>query len=186
MEFPSHPIFRDPLFQMAEYKAFELDIHMAVTTVMKEDPHSIAIQKAIPAVNDWLRTMTAAIQTGQVTHSQALRSLEDLMAPQYRMLRNTTTILELWKEWTVGLNGQLSIERLDELYGSGWSSGPESSAERQFYSRRKTLINEIRRLATVEDASLGDPCQTVVAKLEEERIRAGASLSKVIYALKRS
>jgi hypothetical protein len=243
MEFPGHPIFRDPLFQTAEYKAFELDIHAAVTTAAEEDPHSIAIQRAIPAVNDRLRTMTAAIQTGQVTHSQALRSLEGLMvsridqltaainefvggtftcqfvprgqiipppisgaafgptapvqlpvtalekasqAPQYRMSRNTRTIPELWQEWTVGLNGQPSIERLDELYGSGWRSGPESSAERQFYSRRKTLINEIRSLAAVEDPSLGDPYQTVVAKLEEERIRAGASLSKVIDALKKS
>ena len=76
MEFPGHPIFRDPLFDIAEYKVFELDIRGAIATAVEEEPHSIAIQKVVPAVNDRLRTMTAVIQTGQVTHSQALRSLE--------------------------------------------------------------------------------------------------------------
>ncbi|KAF7125749.1 hypothetical protein CNMCM5793_002042 [Aspergillus hiratsukae] len=242
MEFPGHPIFRDPLFETAEYKAFELDVRGAITTAVEEDPHSIAIQKAVPAVNDRLRTMTAVIQSGQITHSQALRSLEGLMvsrieqltdaindfvggtftcqfvprsqivpppvsgaafgptapiqlpvtalekasqAPQYHMSRTIQTIPDLWQEWTVGLKGQPSIERLDDLYGSGWRSGPEKSAERQFYSRRKTLITEIRRLAAAEDSSFGDPYQKVVAQLEEQRIQAGASLSKVIDALKK-
>jgi hypothetical protein len=34
------------------------------------------------------------------------------------MSRIVHTIPELWQEWTVGLQGQPSIERLDELYGS--------------------------------------------------------------------
>jgi hypothetical protein len=244
IEFPGHPIFRDPLFETAEYKAFELDIRGSITAAVEEDPHSIAIQKAVPAVNDRLRTMTAVIQTGQATHSQALRSLEGLIisqmeqltgvindfvggtftcqfvprsqlappppisgaafgptapiplpvtalekasqVPQYHMSRTIQTIPDLWQEWTIGLQGQPSIERLDKLYGSGWRSGPTMTSERQFYSRRKTLITEIRRLAAVEDPSCGDPYQKVVAQLEEERIRAGASLSKVIDALKRA
>jgi Transcriptional activator of glycolytic enzymes len=53
----------------------------------------------------------------------------------------------------VGLQGQPSIERLDELYGSSWRSGPAAASERQFYSRRKTLIAEIRRLAVASVAS---------------------------------
>jgi hypothetical protein len=242
MEFPGHPIFQDPLFETAEYKAFELDIRGAISAAVEEDPHSIAIQKAVPAVNDRLRTMTAVIQNGQVAHSQALRSLEGLLVsqmeqltgtinefvsgtftcqfvpgsrhvpstsgatfgpsahtplpvtalekaskvPEYCMSRTIQTIPELWEEWTVGLKGQPSIERLDELYGPGWRSGTDKTAERQFYSRRKTLITEIRRLADIEDPSNGDPYQKVVAQLEEERIRAGASLSKVIDALKRA
>ena len=46
---------------------------------VEQDPHTIAIQKAIPAVNDRLRTMTGIIQNRQATHAQALYSLEDLL-----------------------------------------------------------------------------------------------------------
>jgi hypothetical protein len=105
--------------------------------------------------------------------------------PRYRMSRTIQTVPDLWREWTVGLQGQPSIEKLDELYGWDWRAGPNAAAERQFYSRRKTLISEIRRLAAVEDPSQGDPNEIVVARLEEERIRAKASLSKVVDGIKR-
>ena len=66
--------------------------------------------------------------------------------PRFCMSRTIQTIPELWREWTVGLQGQPSIEQLDALYGSSWRSGPAAASERQFYSRRKTLITEIQRL----------------------------------------
>ena len=72
---------------------------------------------------------------------------------QYCMSQTIQTIPDLWREWTVGLQGQPSIKKLDKLYSSDWRSGRNAPAERQFYSRRKTLINEIRRLAAVEDRS---------------------------------
>jgi hypothetical protein len=37
---------------------------------------------------------------------------------QYSISRGVHTIPELWQKWTVGLQGQPSIEQLDELYGS--------------------------------------------------------------------
>jgi Transcriptional activator of glycolytic enzymes len=252
MEFPGHPIFQDPVFETPEYKAFELRVRGALAAAVEQDPHTIAIQKAIPAVNDRLRTMTGIIQNGQATHAQALCSLEDLLTtrieqriesiagaltefiggsfhfvprgqlapapallaapvtgpsslpnrpvalpitalaqatevPQYHMSRTVQTIPELWREWTVGLQGQPPIERLDELYGSSWRSGPAAASERQFYSRRKTLIAEIRRLAAAVKAPPDEEAyNTVVLRLEDERRRAGASLSKVIDALKRA
>jgi hypothetical protein len=253
MEFPGHPIFQDPVFETSEYKAFELRVRGALEMAVEQDPHTIAIQKAIPAVNDRLRTMTGIIQNGQVTHAQALCSLEDLLTtrieqrmesiagalsefvggsfhfvprgqvapaliagppltgasslpnrpvtlpvtalahaaevplPQYHMSRTIQTIPELWQEWTVGLQGQPSIERLDEQYGSSWRSGPTAASERQFYSRRKTLITEIRRLAAAIRAPPDkEAYNTVVLQLEDERKRARASLSKVIDTLKRA
>jgi hypothetical protein len=253
MEFPGHPIFQDPLFETPEYRAFELRVRGALAMAVEQDPHTIAIQKAIPAVNDRLRTMTGIIQNGQANHTQALCTLEDLLTtrieqriesiagalsqfiggsfhfvprghqlapalmgapmtgasslpnrpvalpiaalaqaaeapqPQYRMSRTVQTIPELWQEWTVGLQGHPSIERLDELYGASWRSGPVAASERQFYSRRKTLITEIRRLAAAIKAPPDkEAYNTVVLQLEDERKRAGASLSKVIDVLKRA
>ena len=76
--------------------------------------------------------------------------------PPYRISRTIQTIPELWREWTVGLAGQPSIEQLDALYGASWRTGPIIASECQFYSRRKTLITEIRRLA----AASGAPADT--------------------------
>jgi hypothetical protein len=107
--------------------------------------------------------------------------------PPYRMSRTIQTIPELWREWTVGLAGQPSIEQLDALYGASWRTGPIMASERQFYSRRKTLITEIRRLAAAGGAPAdAEAYDQVVLQLEDERTRAGASLSKVIDALKRA
>src|ERR1700731_854182 len=79
MEFLLYPIFQDPAFEIPEYRAFELRVRGALAIAVEQDPHTIAIQKAIPAVNDRLRTMTGIIQNGQETHARALCSLEDLI-----------------------------------------------------------------------------------------------------------
>lgn len=42
-EFPRHPIFQDPLFQTADYRAFELSVRGALALAVDEDPHSLAI-----------------------------------------------------------------------------------------------------------------------------------------------
>jgi hypothetical protein len=52
MEFPGHPIFQDPVFETPEYKAFELRVRGALAAAVEQDPHTIAIQKAIPAA-EW-------------------------------------------------------------------------------------------------------------------------------------
>ena len=79
MEFPGHPIFQGPVFKTSEYRAFELQVRAALAVAVEQDPHAIAIQKAIPAVNDRLRIMTGVIQNGQASYAQALCSLEDLL-----------------------------------------------------------------------------------------------------------
>jgi len=93
----------------------------------------------------------------------------------YQLSRAITTIPDLWREWTVGLGGQLSVEALDERWGSRWRHG----AEFQFYSRRKVIIDEIKRLVAG-----GREAVDVVDSLEEQRLRSKASLSQVINALK--
>jgi hypothetical protein len=42
-EFPSHPIFQDPLFKTQEYKDFKLRVKGALAIAVKQDPHMIAI-----------------------------------------------------------------------------------------------------------------------------------------------
>jgi len=87
------------------------------------------------------RLPTAAPSSSPVPAPAAIERLAT-EPPTYHLSRGITTIPDLWREWTVGLGGQLSVEALDERWGSRWRHGAES----QFYSRRKVIIDEIKRL----------------------------------------
>ena len=69
---PQHPLFRDALFATPGYASFAVAVLAAADTVCHEDPHLVAIEKAIPSVNERLRSMTSIMQTGQATHAVAL------------------------------------------------------------------------------------------------------------------
>jgi hypothetical protein len=77
-------------------------------------------------------------------------------APKHRMCRAVRTVDTLWREWTVGLQGQPSITELDRRWGALWRAGRHS--EQQWYSLRLEAIREIRRIAqarrTSEDAAM--------------------------------
>jgi hypothetical protein len=74
----------------------------------------------------------------------------------YKMLRGSDSVFQLWTEWTLGLAGGPSIEALDRCWGSRWRTG---SGEAMFYSRRRKIINEIRR--RVEAGTARDERQAV-------------------------
>jgi hypothetical protein len=94
--------------------------------------------------------------------------------PSYRLSREVYTP-DLWREWTAGLAvGLPSIDELDRRWGSRWGS----PKERQYYSTRKVIIDEVRRRA----ASYGEA--QAVATMEEERLVAKASLDRVSKMLR--
>lgn len=64
---------------------------------------------------------------------------------RYRMSRAVKTVRDLWREWTIGLQGGPSIVALDNRWGSRWRAGRQ--AEVQWYSLRLEVIREIRRVA---------------------------------------
>ena len=100
--------------------------------------------------------------------------------PAYKLNRDIQTIPALWKLWTVGVGGAPSVEALDQQYGSGWRQTP---AERQYYSMRKTLIDEIK--SRVSKAGDGD-FSRVVRDMEEKRLSAKPpmSIDKIIKTLR--
>ena len=64
IDFLGYPIFQSLVFKTSEYRAFELRVRAALAVAVEQDPYTIAIQKAIPAVNDRLYIMTGVIQNG--------------------------------------------------------------------------------------------------------------------------
>jgi hypothetical protein len=129
--------------------------------------HSHRAQELQPLSSLPLRLPTAGPSSGPMPAPTAIERLAP-EPPTYQLSRCITTILDLWREWTVGLGGQLSVEALDERWGSRWRCG----AEFQFYSRRKVIIDEIKRLVAG-----GREAIDVVDSLEEQRLRSKASLS---------
>lgn len=68
-----------------------------------------------------------------------------LEPPRYCMCRTAKTVEALWREWTVGLRGNPSIEEQDRKWGNRWRAGRQS--ELQWYSLRLEIIKEIRHVA---------------------------------------
>ena len=62
--------------------------------------------------------------------------------PSYVLSRTISTVPQLWREWTVGLGNGLSVQGLEDLYGPRWRP---AHSEKVMYSRRKIIIDEIRR-----------------------------------------
>jgi hypothetical protein len=117
--------------------------------------------------------------TGQPRQQTAAPLVTTAAVPLYKLSRSIVTIPGLWREWTVGLGGLPSIAALDSMYGSRW----RAPSERQYYSMRKVIIDEI--MARVGN-SLSDQeaIEVVIEAMEQERVRAKASLDKVIKGIK--
>jgi hypothetical protein len=87
--------------------------------------------------------------------------------PQYRMRRDIRTVEQLYREWTVGLQGCLSILELDRRYGPRWRSG--RSNEIQFYSLRAEIIKEISRITLCDGVSEMTAMQRVQGRQDREK-----------------
>ena len=61
------------------------------------------------------------------------------------------TVEALWHEWTVGLRGRPSIDRLDQQWGSQWRAG--CCSELQFYLLRLEVIKKIRHIVQMQRIS---------------------------------
>lgn len=101
------------------------------------------------------------------------------IVPLYKLSRQVVTVPDLWREWTEGLGGHPSIASLDAAYGNRW----RSPSERQYYSMRKVIIDEIMAMAgnNLEDQ---EAVIAAVEALEQQRVNSKASLDKLIKALK--
>ena len=80
-EFPDHPVFESPIFHSLEFSIFAARVR-EVNRDIQEDPHSIAIEKAMPAVSGKLRTLAtqlaAAERLNTQRHHEMLKALEQI------------------------------------------------------------------------------------------------------------
>jgi hypothetical protein len=94
------------------------------------------------------------------------------------MVRTHATVTDLWQEWSTGWGGRPSIQSLDDAWGHRWRRG---RSEVSFYSRRRLLVGEIRRLHHARGISLAAAAQ----ELEAHRRQEGLSLTALNERLRR-
>ena len=78
--------------------------------------------------------------------------------PPYEMVRNYSTVPDLWREWTIGWGNGPAIQVLEAMYGARWRP---SQKERMFFGWQKVIIDKIRRRT-----ALGKTTTTVIKEIE--------------------
>ncbi len=113
-----------------------------------------------PAPESWppLPNQAAA---GLAVQAKASLSKAYNGVPQLQMDRTVSTVLDVWFEWTEGRGGKPAILDLNQKYGSDWRQDDKNA-----YSRRKKLIDEVNYIAT---AQLRDPMEAAQL-IENDRL----------------
>ncbi|CCE66287.1 hypothetical protein TPHA_0P01290 [Tetrapisispora phaffii CBS 4417] len=65
---------------------------------------------------------------------------KNVFVGEFQFIKSPHSILDLWKEYTEGINGQPSIRELESIYQTGWRRDP---AVNKRFSRRKVLYKAI-------------------------------------------
>lgn len=110
----------------------------------------------------------------------SLPPLDGKCSPVYKLNRSIRTVAALWQEYTVGINGMPSVQRLNLDHNTSWRN---SACERMYYSKRKVIYDEIEARAI----AYGKPPHYGQAVIDLDHLmRAGnfSSLDKLAKVLK--
>lgn len=114
-----------------------------------------------------------------ISEAQNAQSVDPNLVPEFGLSRAVRTVRELWEEYTVGINGQRSVQSMDEEWGPRWR---RSSKEAVFYCLRKVIYEEIKRL---RDEVYNGSVELAVAALDKRMAdNSMPSLNKLGNVLK--
>jgi hypothetical protein len=134
------------------------------------DTHPL-LSQSIPAISP---------QTSSNQISSCPRSLPEIRpatqsTATFLLEANHTTVDMLWKEWTVGVFGRPSIEAMIRR------GLQKSESQRKLYSRRKIVIDEVKRLAYMRT----EPESVIVAAMDQYMVQHRLSMTKLQDLIKR-
>lgn len=107
---------------------------------------------------------------GEASQSVAERS----QPPSYKLPRAVKTVQDLLRLWRHGLGGMPSVDSLERDWGTHW----RPSSEKQYFSTRKMIIDEVARRAAAQHIA-----EDVVAK-QMDAERDSNSLDKVFKSIR--
>jgi hypothetical protein len=133
-----------------------------VLSVVDEDRGSVGIENVRPQVSSGVHAQV--LSRGQP--SQASPELSRTL----RLSRSIQSVVKLWREYTVGIGGQVSVQEAEERFGKKWRADP---TENRFFSRRKAFYDAIMLYASKQRVS----SERAAGDLEKKRLEAGESLN---------
>ena len=111
-----------------------------------------------------LATIATFTTPGSVLPSTGIvqKVLADKSMPFPELLRNLTTVNEVWQEYKYGLYGNPSIESVDSIYGKSWL---KNKTEAKYYSNRKKIYNYV-----IDAENNGKSAEKAINELETLRV----------------
>lgn len=113
-------------------------------------------------------TATAAAASSPAASGAPAMTVAQQGPPQIRFPRTLRTVGELYQLWRYGFPMMPSVDELEKRWGSRW----RLRNERQLFSMRKVVIDEVVKLA----GARGWPEEDTVRGVEKQRV-AGGDLS---------
>lgn len=89
--------------------------------------------------------------------------------PIYKLSRRIKSVMDVWKEYKVGLFGGPAVEQLEMTYGTAWR---KDRTESRFFCRRKKIYDEVQKVSREKNIPLAQAVESV----EEQRLHYKLSL----------
>ncbi|OBZ80747.1 hypothetical protein A0J61_11204 [Choanephora cucurbitarum] len=64
------------------------------------------------------------------------------------MNRNLVTVVNVWREYSVGAHGGPSIKHLEETYNTKWRTHGQNRNESKIFIRRLNIYKKVQKLST--------------------------------------
>lgn len=93
-----------------------------------------------PSVNDPNDEMDPDLKEEQYITTKGRKRKRSIYVGSFQFLKSPHSVMEVWKEYMEGINGQPSIREMETIYQTGWRRDP---AVNKRYSRRKVLCKAI-------------------------------------------
>ncbi|XP_044721680.1 transcriptional activator of glycolytic enzymes domain-containing protein [Hirsutella rhossiliensis] len=184
--YPDHPIFQDPVFSCPEFEAFASKVQDTCTRD-HEDSHTtvaaeqLAERRHLDLLGASYELCTKLDEFAQATYTvtfspgQGAAGQHAEIAGAHQQRRRAPRETELLRLWRQGWGEMPSVDSLERDWGARW----RPSAEKNYFSTRKIIVDEVRRRAQSDGLT-----EDIVARQMDEE-RGPSSLDKLFKAIRK-
>lgn len=168
--------------QMENYYRKMEESHVSTRNLVAENLRQMATNITDPHQHacGTSEEVTAILEVPRnLNNGETSRSSSPISPAQYKMNRDLATIIDLWREYDVGLSGSPSIKSLEGGFGTKWR---KSRTESKFFSTRLIVYKEVQKISENECISTEEAAK----KLERRRVDLKVSIAKLIKLIKAS
>ena len=150
---------------------FSSPLYLSRTPANSQEQGMITTAREVPQdSSDHTFIPSSSIPSSSIPSSSSSSSSSS--PPQYTLNRKFCTVTDIWHEYDHGVAGNPSVRSLEEKYKTKWR---KNSTESRFFSRRKIIYEEVKRIANDRHISFSDAAQA----LEDTRRDLKISIDKL-------